>query len=45
MKHSDNSSEGHGAALFGGFLGWTLDAFDSPRRCDADGDREGVSPH
>jgi len=28
MKHSDNSSEGHGAALFAGFLGWTLDAFD-----------------
>jgi SHS family lactate transporter-like MFS transporter len=22
------SSEGHGAALFAGFLGWTLDAFD-----------------
>src|SRR5258706_392471 len=28
MKHSDNSSEGHRAALFAGFLGWTLDAFD-----------------
>src|SRR2546421_4102609 len=28
MKHSNNSSEGHGAALFAGFLGWTLDAFD-----------------
>src|SRR6476646_4473319 len=28
MKQSDNSSEGHGAALFAGFLGWTLDAFD-----------------
>src|SRR5256885_3089789 len=28
MKHSHNSSEGHGAALFAGFLGWTLDAFD-----------------
>jgi len=21
-------AEGHGAALFAGFLGWTLDAFD-----------------
>src|SRR5713101_1918793 len=28
MKHSNDSSEGHGAALFAGFLGWTLDAFD-----------------
>src|SRR5947208_9831053 len=28
MKHSDKGSEGHGAALFAGFLGWTLDAFD-----------------
>src|SRR5438270_3523157 len=28
MKHSNNSSEGHRAALFAGFLGWTLDAFD-----------------
>ena len=28
MKHSNNSSEGHGAALLAGFLGWTLDAFD-----------------
>src|SRR5204863_7765256 len=28
MKHSNNSSEGHGAALFAGFLGWTLRAFD-----------------
>src|ERR1051325_1288554 len=28
MKHSGNSSEGHGAALLAGFLGWTLDAFD-----------------
>src|SRR6185369_1793899 len=28
MKHSDHNSEGHGAALFAGFLGWTLDAFD-----------------
>src|SRR5438874_4380839 len=29
MKHSNTSSEGHAAALFAGFLGWTLDAFDS----------------
>src|SRR5881275_820792 len=28
MKHSQEHSEGHGAALFAGFLGWTLDAFD-----------------
>src|SRR5438477_799757 len=28
MKHSNTSSEGHSAALFAGFLGWTLDAFD-----------------
>src|SRR6266403_3220489 len=28
MKHSNNSSEGHHAALRAGFLGWTLDAFD-----------------
>src|SRR6266403_3009503 len=28
MKHSNNSSEGHHAALLAGFLGWTLDAFD-----------------
>src|SRR2546421_9999374 len=28
MKHAHNSSEGHGAALLAGFLGWTLDAFD-----------------
>src|SRR3989442_9039761 len=28
MKHSNNSSEGHGAALLASFLGWTLDAFD-----------------
>src|SRR5881392_1045714 len=28
MKHSNTSSEGHRAALFAGFLGWTLDAFD-----------------
>src|SRR3989440_11941732 len=28
MKHANNSSEGHGAALLAGFLGWTLDAFD-----------------
>src|SRR5215831_20021159 len=28
MKHSNESSQGHGAALLAGFLGWTLDAFD-----------------
>jgi MFS transporter, SHS family, lactate transporter len=28
VKHSPQASEGHGAALFAGFLGWTLDAFD-----------------
>src|SRR5438270_1476712 len=28
MKHSNTSSEGHRAAIFAGFLGWTLDAFD-----------------
>src|SRR5437868_10599369 len=28
MKHSNNSSEGHGSALLAGCLGWTLDAFD-----------------
>src|SRR5213075_2680670 len=28
MKHSQEHSEGHGAALFAAFLGWTLDAFD-----------------
>src|ERR1700737_2950841 len=28
MKHSNNGSEGHHAALLAGFLGWTLDAFD-----------------
>src|SRR5205809_1162626 len=27
-KVEAQSSEGHGAALFAGFLGWTLDAFD-----------------
>src|SRR5919206_717001 len=27
-KLASPSSEGHGAALFAGFLGWTLDAFD-----------------
>src|SRR5258708_34035716 len=28
MDHAENQSEGHRAALFAGFLGWTLDAFD-----------------
>src|SRR5216683_2964935 len=28
MKDTDDQSEGHRAALFAGFLGWTLDAFD-----------------
>jgi SHS family lactate transporter-like MFS transporter len=28
MNNSQEQSEGHGAALFAGFLGWTLDAFD-----------------
>src|SRR5947209_6737567 len=28
MNHSPEQSEGHGAALFASFLGWTLDAFD-----------------
>src|ERR1043166_7985424 len=27
-KPANDSSDGHGAALFAGFLGWTLDAFD-----------------
>ena len=28
MNQTPEKSEGHGAALFAGFLGWTLDAFD-----------------
>src|SRR5213075_367808 len=28
QKVAAQTSEGHGAALFAGFLGWTLDAFD-----------------
>ncbi len=28
MKHTEDQPEGHRAALFAGFLGWTLDAFD-----------------
>src|SRR5437773_1063607 len=28
MDHMDDQPEGHRAALFAGFLGWTLDAFD-----------------
>src|SRR5437667_11613862 len=28
MDHVDDQPEGHRAALFAGFLGWTLDAFD-----------------
>jgi len=28
MKDADDQTEGHRAALFAGFLGWTLDAFD-----------------
>src|SRR3954453_19380302 len=28
QKVEAQTSEGHGAALFAGFLGWTLDAFD-----------------
>src|SRR5205809_6999223 len=28
MNQSPEKSDGHGAALFAGFLGWTLDAFD-----------------
>ena len=28
MDHLDDQPEGHRAALFAGFLGWTLDAFD-----------------
>src|SRR5689334_25055944 len=27
-RPANDSSDGHGAALFAGFLGWTLDAFD-----------------
>jgi MFS transporter, SHS family, lactate transporter len=28
MNHAGEKPEGHGTALFAGFLGWTLDAFD-----------------
>src|SRR5262249_24547832 len=28
MNQTPEKSDGHGAALFAGFLGWTLDAFD-----------------
>src|SRR5467141_4473826 len=28
MTHAESQHEGHRAALFAGFLGWTLDAFD-----------------
>src|ERR1700694_5687761 len=28
MKPAEDQTEGHRAALFAGFLGWTLDAFD-----------------
>jgi SHS family lactate transporter-like MFS transporter len=28
VSQADGSGSGHGAALFAGFLGWTLDAFD-----------------
>src|SRR5437660_1915347 len=28
MNHEEGQTEGHRAALFAGFLGWTLDAFD-----------------
>src|SRR5229473_2113704 len=28
MKPAEEQTEGHRAALFAGFLGWTLDAFD-----------------
>ena len=28
VKQANQPSEGHGTALFAGFLGWTLDAFD-----------------
>src|SRR5712664_1861008 len=28
MDHAEDQPEGHRAALFAGFLGWTLDAFD-----------------
>src|SRR5215510_3622017 len=28
MNQTPEKSEGHGAALLAGFLGWTLDAFD-----------------
>src|SRR5260370_23174328 len=28
MKDAEDQTEGHRAALFAGFLGWTLDAFD-----------------
>jgi len=28
MNHTEDQPEGHRAALFAGFLGWTLDAFD-----------------
>src|SRR3981081_2768632 len=28
MDHAESQHEGHRAALFAGFLGWTLDAFD-----------------